>query len=164
EVSPLRPRAKTTSVRTMEHFRRWGIAGRIRAVAPVPVSWSQSIVATTSLTGPGLTRFEDCLGMSPTRVETFAEPGQQIPQPAVEQVLREAAGELDDVTLALGWSLHSLTETDSGVVVEAVDGEGTVRWITAEYLLGCDGGGSTTRQCLGIPMTGPTASQNYTTV
>src|SRR5581483_12096797 len=123
EVSPLRPRAKTTSVRTMEHFRRWGIAGRIRAVAPVPVSWSQSIVATTSLTGPGLTRFEDCLGMSPTRVEAFAEPGQQSPQPAVEQVLREAAGELDDVTLALGWSLHSLTETDSGVVVEAVDGE-----------------------------------------
>lgn len=164
EVSPLRPRAKTTSVRTMEHFRRWGIAGRIRAVAPVPVSWSQSIVAATSLTGPGLTRFDDCLGMSPTRVETFAEPGQQIPQPAVEQVLREAAGELDDVTLALGWSLHSLTETDSGVVVEAVDGEGTVRRITAEYLLGCDGGGSTTRQCLGIPMTGPTASQNYTTV
>jgi 2-polyprenyl-6-methoxyphenol hydroxylase-like FAD-dependent oxidoreductase len=164
EVSPLRPRAKTTSVRTMEHFRRWGIADRIRAAAPVPVAWSQSVVAATSLTGPGLTRFNDCLGLSTTRVETFAEASQQIPQPAVEQVLRDVAGELDNVTLGLGWSLRSLTETDGGVVVEAVDDEGTTRQITAQYLLGCDGGGSTTRKCLDIPMAGPTASQNYTTV
>jgi len=164
EVSPLRPRAKFTSVRTMEHFRRWGIAGRIRAAAPVPGSWSQSVMAATSLTGPGLTRIDDCLGLSATRVETFAEPSQQIPQPAVEQVLRDVVGELDDVTLALGWSLHSLTEADGEVVVEAVDGEGAIRRITAQYVLGCDGGGSTTRQCLDIPTVGPDVSQHYTTV
>src|SRR3954452_21268199 len=29
-LDPLRPRAKTTSVRTMEHLRRWGIADRLR--------------------------------------------------------------------------------------------------------------------------------------
>ena len=33
-LDPLRPRAKTTSVRTMEHLRRWGIADRLRAAAP----------------------------------------------------------------------------------------------------------------------------------
>lgn len=164
EISPLRPRAKTTSVRTMEHFRRWGIAGRIRAAAPIPVSWSQSIVAATSLTGPGLTRFDDVLGASPERVDAFAESSQQIPQPAVEQVLRDVVGELDSVELALGWSLHSLIETDDGVVVEAVDGEGTIQRITAQYVVGCDGGGSTTRKCLDIPMLGPADSQNYTTV
>ena len=164
EVSPLRPRAKTTSVRTMEHFRRWGIADRIRAAAPIPVSWSQSVMAATSLTGPELTRFDDCLGLSPTRVEAFAEPSQQIPQPAVEQVLRDVAGELDDVKLALGSSMRSLTEADDGVVVEAADEDGTTRRITAQYLLGCDGGGSTTRKSLGISMAGPTQSQDYTTV
>jgi hypothetical protein len=37
DVSPLRPRAKTTSVRSMEHFRRWGLAGEIRARAGLPV-------------------------------------------------------------------------------------------------------------------------------
>src|SRR5919106_1457868 len=36
-LAPLRPRAKTTSVRTMEHLRRWGIADRLRAEAPLPV-------------------------------------------------------------------------------------------------------------------------------
>jgi 2-polyprenyl-6-methoxyphenol hydroxylase-like FAD-dependent oxidoreductase len=164
QVSPLRPRAKTTSVRTMEHFRRWGIADRIRAAAPVPVSWSQSVMAATSLTGPELTRFDDCLGLSPTRVDTFAEPSQQIPQPAVEQVLRDVAGELDDVKLALGWSMRSLTEGDGEVVAEVVDGDGTIQRITARYVLGCDGGGSTTRKGLGISMAGPTQSQDYTTV
>ena len=37
-LDPLRPRAKTTSVRTMEHLRRWGIADRLRAAAPLPVT------------------------------------------------------------------------------------------------------------------------------
>ena len=36
-LDPLRARAKTTSVRTMEHLRRWGIADRLRELAPLPV-------------------------------------------------------------------------------------------------------------------------------
>ena len=31
QLDPLRARAKTTSARTMEHLRRWGIADRRRA-------------------------------------------------------------------------------------------------------------------------------------
>jgi 2-polyprenyl-6-methoxyphenol hydroxylase-like FAD-dependent oxidoreductase len=38
KVSHLRPRAKTTSVRTMEHLRRWGVADALRAAAPLPVA------------------------------------------------------------------------------------------------------------------------------
>jgi len=38
-VSQLRPRAKTTNVRTMEHFRRWGLAERPREVARLQVEW-----------------------------------------------------------------------------------------------------------------------------
>ena len=50
-VSQLRPRAKTTNARTMEHFRRWGLAERIRAVAPLKVAWSQDVVYCTTLLG-----------------------------------------------------------------------------------------------------------------
>src|SRR3974390_3495585 len=50
-VSQLRPRAKTTNVRTMEHFRRWGLAERIREVAPLKVRWSQDVVYCTTLLG-----------------------------------------------------------------------------------------------------------------
>src|SRR5579884_3638247 len=79
-VSRLRPRAKTTTIRTMEHFRRWGLAGRIREVAPLKVDWSQDIVFCTALLGHEIMRFTDCLGLSPRRVDLYAEAGQQIAQ------------------------------------------------------------------------------------
>lgn len=163
-VSFLRPRAKTTSARTMEHFRRWGIADRIRAAAALPVSWSQRVVVATSLLGPELTHFDDCFGLSAVRTDAFAEPGQIIPQPAVERVLRDVVGELPDVTLALGWSLHWLTESDDEVVATAVAPDGTFRRINAQYVLGCDGSNSRTRQNLGISMQGPADARKTTSI
>ena len=68
-VSHLRPRAKTTSIRTMEHFRRWGLAERIREVAPLKVDWSQDIVFCTTLLGHEVMRFTDCLGLSPQQTD-----------------------------------------------------------------------------------------------
>ena len=43
EVSHRRPRAKTTSVRTMEHLRRWGVA---RALRPASTSRPPPAVAS----------------------------------------------------------------------------------------------------------------------
>ncbi|MFJ8063650.1 FAD-dependent oxidoreductase, partial [Psychrobacillus sp. NPDC096426] len=43
EVSHLRPRAKTTNARSMEHFRRLGIANDIRAAAALKPEWSQEV-------------------------------------------------------------------------------------------------------------------------
>ena len=49
-VDHSRPRAKTTSVRTMEYFRRWGIADRLRAAAPLGGDWSQRVTFVQTLT------------------------------------------------------------------------------------------------------------------
>jgi 2-polyprenyl-6-methoxyphenol hydroxylase-like FAD-dependent oxidoreductase len=51
EVSHLRPRAKTTSVRTMERLRRWGVADTLRTAAPLPIAWSQRVTFCESLSG-----------------------------------------------------------------------------------------------------------------
>ena len=51
EVSHRRPRAKTSSVRTMEHLRRWGVAEHLRAAAPLKVAWSQRVTFCESLSG-----------------------------------------------------------------------------------------------------------------
>ncbi|MEO7059652.1 MAG: FAD-dependent oxidoreductase, partial [Lapillicoccus sp.] len=64
EVSHAKPRRKTVNVPTMEHLRRWGLTGRLRERAPLPVSWSQDIVFCTSLTGHELWRFGGVLGLS----------------------------------------------------------------------------------------------------
>lgn len=149
QVSRLRPRAKTTSVRTMEHFRRWGLAERIREIAPLPVAWSQEVVFCTSLIGREITRIGDCFGLATTRREEFAEAGQQIPQPLVEQVLRDAVSQLASVTFAFGWSLTGLAERTDEVVVRAEGPGGAELVISAAYVLGCEGAGSPTRSAIG---------------
>ena len=58
-VSYRRPRAKTTSVRTMEHLRRWGLADQLRAAAPLPVAWSQRVMFCETLSGRCVTYFDE---------------------------------------------------------------------------------------------------------
>lgn len=156
DVSLDRPRAKTTSVRTMEHLRRWGVATRVREVAPLPVAWSNDAVFATSLLGREITRFHDCFGLVPQRCDEFAEAGQQIPQPLVERVLREAVAREHSVTMATGWSLTGLDEHDEQVRVEAIDQHGVSHGLRARYVLGCDGSTSVTRRAIGAFYEGST--------
>ena len=153
-ISQLRPRAKTTSVRTMEHFRRWGLAERVREVAPLKVYWSQDVVFCTTLLGHEVTRFTHCFGLSPQKTELFAESGQQIAQPLVEEVLREAVTDLEQCHLCLGWSLHSLEQHDDGVEATIVNEQGEQRQIRASYVLGCDGSRSVVRATIGAHYVG----------
>lgn len=144
-----RPRAKTTSVRTMEHFRRWGLAERVREVAPLPVSWSSDAVFCTSLLGREITRIGDCFGMVNGRHAEFAEAGQQIPQPLVEQVLREAIADIDAITLITGSVVERLHEHGGGVEARVCDDTGQARSLRATFALGCDGARSVVREAVG---------------
>ncbi len=149
-VSQLRPRAKTTSVRTMEHFRRWGLAERVREVAPLKVGWSQDVVFCTTLLGHEVTRFSQCFGLSPQRTDAFAESGQQIAQPLIEEVLREAVTDLESCHLCLGWSLRTLQQDAEGVQTTIVNERGEQRSVAASYVLGCDGSRSVVRPAIGV--------------
>ncbi len=124
QVSHRRPRAKTTSIRTMEHLRRWGAAGALRAAAPLPVAWSQRVTFCHTLTGPRITDFDNAFGLTTERDDRFAEPGQQVPQPVVEEVLRQHVTGQPGVELRLGHSAVSLAQDDSGVTVTARDENG----------------------------------------
>ena len=153
-VSQLRPRAKTVSARTMEHFRRWGLAERLREVAPLKVDWSQDVVFCTTLLGHEVTRFTSCFGLSPQRSEVFAESGQQMAQPLVEEVLREAVSDLESCQLCLGWSLHSLQQHEDGVEATILNEQGEQLPIRASYVIGCDGARSAVRTAIGAHYVG----------
>lgn len=160
-----RPRAKTTSVRTMEHFRRWGLADRIRAAAPIPVGWSNDVAFRTRLLGTEITRFQNCFGMRSDSDPRYSEPGQQIPQGVVEHVLREFVAESSNAQLWTGWKLETYDEDAEGVAVTAAHSDGTRREIRAKYLLGCDGGRSVTREILGARLEGTSIGRpNYNVV
>ena len=158
-VSRLRPRAKTTNVRTMEHFRRWGLAARIREIAPLKVDWSQDVVFCTTLLGHEVMRFTNCFGLSPQRTEMFAESGQQIAQPLVEEVLREAVSDLTSCHLLPGWSLHTLQQDKGGVQTTIVNEQGEQRQVRASYVIGCDGARSVVRAAMGVHYEGTSDSR-----
>lgn len=147
-VSHARPRCKTVNVRTMEHLRRWGLADRLRARAPLPVSWSQDIVFATSLTGRELSRFHGVLGLSP-QGDRFPEPGQQAPQYVLEELLREVVAGLAHVTLVTGSTVTVVKQDPDQVHVTITATGGVDTMIRADYVLGCDGPRSTVREQVG---------------
>jgi 2-polyprenyl-6-methoxyphenol hydroxylase-like FAD-dependent oxidoreductase len=145
QVSHRRPRAKTTSVRTMEHLRRWGIAETLRAAAPLPVAWSQRVTFCESLSGRRITDFDGAFGLVTGRDERFAEAGQQVPQPVVEEVLRTHVRGQAGVDLRLGHAVTGLDQRDDAVAVTVRDASGAGYQITARYVLGCDGAAGVVR-------------------
>ncbi|MCD2194709.1 FAD-dependent monooxygenase [Actinomycetospora endophytica] len=149
DVTTDRPRAKTTSARTMELFRRWGLADRIRRAAPVPVSYAQDAVFCTRLAGREITRFRNAFGMHAGRREEVAESGQQIPQPVVEQVLRDAVAALPTVQLLLGHRVVAAHDGEDGVVATVETPDGAEIELRADRLLGCDGANGVTRDAVG---------------
>ena len=149
EVSWLRPRAKTTSARTMEHFRRWRLADTLRRAAPLPVAWSDEAVFCTGLLGREITRINHCFGLELTDSELVAEPGQQVAQPLVEHVLRQRVEELPSVQLLTGAQVTAVHERPDGVVVEVVDDRDVVSRIEAQYVVGCEGVRSVVREAIG---------------
>ena len=123
QVSHRRPRAKTTSVRTMEHLRRWGVAGALRAAAPLPVAWSQRVMFCATLSGHAVTAFDGAFGLTTGRDDRFPESGQQVPQPVVEEVLRAHVRRSAHVDLRLGHAVTGLTQDAAGVAVTVRDGK-----------------------------------------
>lgn len=159
----LRPRAKTLSVRTMEHARRWGLAERLRAAAPLPVSWSQDVSFCTSFLGEEITRFTGVLGLGDDGLSP--ERGQQMPQYVLEEVLRDVVTELPAVDLRLGWRLRTLDAAGPGtVLITLCDPAGKAVLAAAEYVVGADGARSVVREQIGARYVGSTALRANTGV
>ncbi len=153
-VSHRRPRAKTTSIRTMEHMRRWGVADRLRAAAPLPVAWSQRVTFCESLAGRRITDFDGAFGLTTRRSDLSAEPGQQVPQPVVEEVLRAHLAAVPGVELRFGHIATGLAQDDDGVQVTVRDDCGAEYLIQARWVLGCDGCSGVVRDQIGVHYVG----------
>ncbi|GAA2851140.1 FAD-dependent oxidoreductase [Pseudonocardia halophobica] len=152
-VSRARPRCKTINVRTMEHLRRWGLADRLRELAPLPVDWSQDIVFCTTLAGRELSRFTGVLGLADGG-DRYPERGQQAPQYVLEELLRDTVAGLGPCTLATGWSVASLDRKPDEVQVGVVDRAGRSTVVTADYVVGADGPRSVVREQIGSAYVG----------
>jgi 2-polyprenyl-6-methoxyphenol hydroxylase-like FAD-dependent oxidoreductase len=154
EVSFLRPRAKTTSSRTMELFRRWSLAAEIRRRAPMAVDWSQDIVFCTTVTGQEITRLTGVLGLTLGGDDLAAEPGQQVAQPIVEQAMRGALERSPHARLFLGRRAVGVDQEPGSVIVQAADADGAIVEIEADFVVGADGPRSVVRHAMGAAYAG----------
>jgi 2-polyprenyl-6-methoxyphenol hydroxylase-like FAD-dependent oxidoreductase len=160
ELDWLRPRAKTTNARTMTHLRRVGLADDLRAAAPLPVGYSDSVAFCTSLTGVELIRFRNAFQLQEGRYEPQPECGQQVAQPVVEQVLRAAVERHPLCTLRLGAAYEDSAPTRDGRLVTVADVDGIRREIGCRFLVGADGVASRVRRTLGLRLEGGSAAKS----
>jgi 3-(3-hydroxy-phenyl)propionate hydroxylase len=73
-------------------------------------------------------------------------------QPAVERVLRERVAQFANVTVELGVEMRRITQDPEGVTLDIAAAQGDVQQVRARYAIGCDGGSSTVRTQLGMPL------------
>ncbi|MFO6453058.1 MULTISPECIES: FAD-dependent monooxygenase [unclassified Aeromicrobium] len=152
-----RPRAKTTSIRTMEHFRRWGVADAVRDRSPLKPQWCQRVIFCDTVTGTVITEFDQAFGLSADAPSFASETSQQVPQPVVEEVLRGHLHATELVDIRLGHSAVRVVEKEDLVEIDVEKADGTTERMAARYVVGCDGGWSPTRESIGARLEGTSA-------
>ncbi|MBO0846546.1 MAG: FAD-dependent monooxygenase [Nocardioides sp.] len=158
------PRCNTTSARSMEIFRRLGLADDVRR-AGLPEDYPTSVHYRADLHGPEIFRVElpssaDVLAGVGKATWPGPEPQHRISQLFLEPILERHAASAAGVTVERGARLIEFTQDDGGVEA-VVETEGGRRVIQCDYLVGCDGAHSTVRRTLDIRYQGVDALNRF---
>src|SRR4051812_41010620 len=154
------PKMERCNARTMEIFRRMGLADRIRAAglaADVPMD----VYIILAMNEPPLLHLPyPSVDAARRQIEAGndgslpAEPYQLISQYTLEPLLKSVAQTLPSVSVRYGCEFLSLEQDASGVSAQVRGKDGSVKTLRAAYLVGCDGGSSAVRHDLGIRLRG----------
>ncbi|KAA0107514.1 bifunctional 3-(3-hydroxy-phenyl)propionate/3-hydroxycinnamic acid hydroxylase [Mycolicibacterium sp. P1-5] len=85
-------------------------------------------------------------------------------QPLVDAELYKGLDRFENVEVAWGHPMTSITESADGVTVEVSPVGGETRKVNARYVVGCDGGRSATRRLMGVSFDGTTSSTRWLVV
>jgi 2-polyprenyl-6-methoxyphenol hydroxylase-like FAD-dependent oxidoreductase len=160
-AEPPNVKCNHVAARTMEQFRRLGVAQKLRD-AGLPADYPNDVVFRTSVTGIELTRIPiPCRRDRYTETEgpdawwPTPEPPHRINQLFLEPILLEHAAGLPNVRLLNRTQLTDFEQDEEGVTASATDlDSGDTRRIRCRYLVGCDGGSSGVRKRIGAKLEG----------
>ncbi|MFO1086912.1 MAG: FAD-dependent monooxygenase [Reyranellaceae bacterium] len=154
------PKMDRSNARTMEFYRRIGIADRVRALG-YPADNPMDVFLTRRLSEPPISvlKFPSVAERRKQIADSpngafLLEPYQLVSQNRLEPLLKEVAEGTPNVTVRYGCALEGFTQDDAGVTVEALTVDGAHEQVRAQYVVGCDGGTSTVRKKLGIKLEG----------
>ncbi|MFD4838763.1 FAD-dependent oxidoreductase [Achromobacter sp. NPDC058515] len=168
-----RPRGEAPSVkcnhvsaRSMEVFRRLGVADAVRA-GGLPDEYPHDVAYRTSATGIELTRIP-----IPSRAGRLRhdpgpdtdwptmEPPHRINQIYLEPILFAHAESMQGLSIRSRVEVSGVSQDATGVQVRARDLEtGEALTFEADYLVGCDGGRSQIRTAIGATLVGDAVIQ-----
>jgi 2-polyprenyl-6-methoxyphenol hydroxylase-like FAD-dependent oxidoreductase len=158
---PPSPKCNHISARTMEIFRRLGFARRVRD-AGLPADYPNDASYRINATGQEIARID-----IPCRAERYTaqggpdtwwptpEPPHRINQIFLEPILFAEAAARGNIRILSRTSFENFTQNPDGVTAQARDlDSGAPVTITAQYLVGCDGGKSDIRAAIGASLSG----------
>jgi len=155
------PKMERCNARTMENFRRMGIADEIRAAGldndmPMDVFICQATLQRPPIVHhayPSVRRLQaDYRAVHDGT--TAAEPYQLISQYTLEPLLRDVAAELPGVAVRFDQEVTGFEQDREGVVTTLRSASGEEQRIASRYLVGCDGAASVVRGRLGFELQG----------
>ena len=165
-AAPPEPKCNHVAARTMEIFRRLGLAEKVRD-AGLPPDYPHDISYRTTFTGQELTRIP-----IPCRRDRFTkkdgpdcnwptpEPPHRINQIFLEPILFEHAAAQPRIKIINRTSVEDVVVEDSSARLSLRDlDSGTVRRLSCRYLIGCDGARSVVRKAIGAELTGDAVVQ-----
>jgi 2-polyprenyl-6-methoxyphenol hydroxylase-like FAD-dependent oxidoreductase len=160
------PKCNHVAARTMEIFRRLGVAEKVRN-AGLPADYPHDISYRTTFTGQELTRIP-----IPCRRDRFTardgpdcnwptpEPPHRINQIFLEPILFEHAAAQPRIRILNRMSVEGVEVRASSATVDVRDLEtGAVSRLSYRYLIGCDGARSLVRKAIGAELSGDAVVQ-----
>ena len=166
EGEPPSVKSNHVSARSMEIFRRLGVAAAVRE-AGLPDDYPHDVAYRTSTTGIELTRI-----LIPSRAGRLRgdpgpdtqwptpEPPHRINQIFLEPILSAHAAAMAGVRLIHRIEVTAFSQTEDGVIVEARELDtGRTQTFAASYMVGCDGGRSMVRKGIGSSLVGDAVVQ-----
>lgn len=164
--APPPPKCNHVAARSMEIFRRLGVAGKLRN-AGLPADYPNDVSYRTAFTGTELTRIPipcrrdryEATGGPDTDWPT-PEPPHRINQIYLEPILFDHAAQMPKVRILNRIRVEEFSQDNDQVVALARDQDtGAAIRITCQYMIGCDGGGSLIRKAIGAAFEGDAVLQ-----
>jgi 2-polyprenyl-6-methoxyphenol hydroxylase-like FAD-dependent oxidoreductase len=154
------PKMERINARTMEIYRRMGLAQQIRGAGLRP-DCPMDVYIVLALNEPPLLRLP-YPSVAQAQTDTRAtndgtmplEPYQLISQYTLEPLLKSIAEAIPAVSVRFGCEFLSLRQDGAGVTARVRTSGGDAQELRAAYLVGCDGGASPVRKELGIGLRG----------
>ena len=160
-AEPPEPKCNHVAARTMEIFRRLGLAGKVRN-AGLPADYPHDISYRTTFAGQELARI-----VIPCRRDRFTmkegpdcnwptpEPPHRINQIFLEPILFEHAASQPRVRIINRTMVEEIRIEDRSAEVTLRDLEtGAASRLSCNYLIGCDGARSVVRKAVGAELAG----------